>query len=69
MAAELQPEHTGKQRGEELLAGIGEEHYSGNNTRWIIVKGQNKLKIELREKKKAASIDRKFLSAPVELKR
>lgn len=52
MAAELQPEHTGKQRGEELLAGIGEEHHSGNNTRWIIVKGQNKLKIELRERKR-----------------
>lgn len=52
MAAELQPEHTGKQRGEELLAGIGEERYSGNNTRWIIVKGQNKLKIELRERKR-----------------
>lgn len=52
MAAELQPEHTGKQRGEELLAGIGEERYSWNNTRWIIVKGQNKLKIELRERKR-----------------
>lgn len=45
MVAELQPEHTGKLRGEELLGGIGEELYTGNNTRWIIFKGQNKLKI------------------------
>lgn len=61
MAAELQPEHAGKLRGEELLGGIGEELYRGNNTRWIIFKGQNKLKVWLREKKKAASTDWKFL--------